>query len=324
MEKVDTLSLQYYFMNDRNKEKIANNIKSRLHYNYNEDKQLVYYTGKCKLYGFYYNTRTYCLTITLQHKQIKDKTYLQIQEEAEKFIRNYFNINTNLEGLNRIDYKNDILINEETELNIIKNIFEKATDSILKNYNKEINESEGFYKVRYRSKGSSSAEIVFYDKGKEMLKLLKENRVQEDEANRYKHLFRTEVRIKNKRLNYEKRSYGQDKVLLNYYNEEQARNFYNYYIKKILGTERFYRIDIAKKIINESKKLKNKMKEKLTELLLNVNKKGYTEAMENYNKGTFRTYKKKIEALGINILTFNEKVNGNETVEYIENFGLMK
>lgn len=137
--------------------------------------------------------------------------------------------------------------------------------------------------------------------------------------NRYEGVMRVEVRLRNRKLNYEKYSNGVAKELQNYYNEETQQEFFRKHIEPIFGTSRFYRIDVAKRIVCESN-LTDKWKSKLCNLLEDINKNGYSKGTETYNNTTLRNYKKKLDELGINCLTFDEHFKQ----ESMDNFTLIE
>ena len=227
-----------------------------------------------------------------------------------------------MKNLNRIDYKNDYTYSTEEQFLIIKNILEKTTNKLYKSYEKKVEKGNKFYKVKYTSSGSGYVEIIFYDKWNEMLERVRRGEITIEEARKYKNKFRTEVRIKNQKLNYEKYSKGISKDIINYYNRETAKMYMNNYTEKIVGKEQFYRIDIATKIIQRAKELKQNMKKKLCKLLSLINKKGFTYAKEKYkNRATFFTHIKRIKKLGINVLTYDKQIEG-KTIEQenMENF----
>lgn len=332
MQEVDTLSFGCLLTDNENKEQIIENIKAKTKKITEKDKKgniNCYYVGGCNKYSFWFNEQYSCLLITLQHMVLANKTDVEIIEEITKAVTTYFGITAKqlkIQKLNRIDYKRDYKIKNEEELEIIKFLLEKAVDKVSKNYIKEVSNKDGFYKAKYTSNGSGFVEITFYDKGAEMLKLAEKGKTTLVVANKYKGTFRTEIRIKNKRLNYEKYKNGTSKDIYNYYNALVAKMYFDNYITKILGKERFYRIDIAIELIQKAKTLKNSMKDKLCDLLKKINKEGFTKARDSYkNKKTFSEYLKRIRQLGINFLTFGKKLNGKKvTAESIDNFGVMR
>lgn len=325
-DKVDTLS--FLILLDKVIDKsIIEKIKSKLKKQYNDIDNEYYYTGNYKKYSFYYKTRFNSLIITLKHNLVIGKTDTQITEETKNNISNYFKISTNeieIEKLNRIDYKKDYIIKEPEEKLIIQNIFSKTINKIGKNYNKNITNEE-FYKIKYSSNKSGYIEIIGYDKSEEIKVANKKRKEPKSEIDKYKGVFRIELRVKNKRLNYEKYRYGVEKDIANYYDSIMAGIFFKKYIHKILGTQRFYRIDVAIKKVEQAEELKESMKNKLIKLLEDVNRNGYTATMESYsNKKTFKDHINRLEKLQINVLTFDTVINNkNIHNESMDNFGLL-
>jgi len=340
MENVDTLSFGCLLTENEHKEQIIQQIKNKLKLVHTEEESCCY-VGKYenKGYNFWFNDEYCCLIVTLEHKNIMAKTYKQIQKETSEDLNVYFeleNAQIKIEKLNRIDFKNDFKYKNKQELKIIKYIIKTATDKISKNYKKQISEKDGFYKFKYSSEGSGYIEIVGYDKGKEMKKQYKKNKATKKEnkeeikkeIKKYKNTFRTEIRIKNGRLNYEKYKDGTSKDISNYYNVLVAKTYFDYYVTKILGKEKFYRIDKAIELIKQANELKNNMKEKLCNLIKDINENGYTKAKERYGekrRKTFTAHLKKLAQLGINALTYATYIDGKKIEqESMENFGVMK
>lgn len=179
---------------------------------------------------------------------------------------------------------------------------------------------------------SNNLELCIYDKGKETRERALTGKANKDEELFYKDVIRTEVKVKNGKLNSNKsqdKNNNKGKIrtkdLENYYNYEALGLYYTKTIIKIFGTEPFYRLDIALDKIQKNSQLKDSMKFKLCTLLKLINEKGYTRAkqvwIDTFSISTFNSHIKKIKTLGINILTFNTELNG-EVIAYekIPNF----
>ena len=156
-------------------------------------------------------------------------------------------------------------------------------------------------------------EYAFYDKSEEIRIKVARGKADESEIKRYKNIFRSEIRIKNGRLNSNKfENSFMTKELQTYYNEEMSGQLYDKYIKDILGTKDFYRIDVAVAIVQESK-FTPKKRQALEDLLLLVNKLGYTPAesiwIQQHSKATLYNHIHALEDLGINILTFDVTID---------------
>lgn len=118
------------------------------------------------------------------------------------------------------------------------------------------------------------------------------------------------------------------KDLYTYYNRAMTQELYEKQIEKIFGKEDFYRKDEAQYLIRINPMLKQSMKAKLVELIELVNEMGYTKASEEwserYSLNTFNNHKKKLELLGINILTYDKKIKGTEILsKKVSNFALL-
>lgn len=178
---------------------------------------------------------------------------------------------------------------------------------------------------------SNYMEMTLYDKTKEIEQKIANGDLPASEIKKYINIFRTEIKIRNGKLNANiNKGIFDDKDLCLYYNEETTDDLYSRYTQKVFGTNDFYRIDIALKEIRKSVDIKRKeTKDKICQLLRLVNKKGYTAAKEiwenKYSCNTFRNHVKKIEKLGINILTFDKVIDKEPvTIEKIKNFTLLK
>lgn len=186
-----------------------------------------------------------------------------------------------------------------------------------------------------KEKASSNyLEITIYDKCKETLKKFFKGKAILEDVEKYKNVIRTELKIKNGRLNIDKHNESMKnesikKDLQTYYNSKKVQELYDDNVGKIFGAEDFYRIDEALQMIRKSKKLTKQMKSKLCKLLKLINKYGYTKArkewLKEYSVKTFNSHLKKIESVGINVLTFDKVINGvNVNEKTISNFTLLK
>ena len=304
----------------------------------------IYWKGKYGSYFFTYNETWNSLTIMLEHKAIKNYTSEQILENTKNVVMQYFKLEQdeiNKIVLTRIDIKTDYRYKNEEELKIIKNIIEKAKSKLLTYIKITIQNDENGYTVKYIAKGTEEKndkdkkgsryiEVTIYDKEKETENRVKERKATEEEIGHYKNIIRIELKIKNGKLNSNKyEDKKESKNLQTYYNDYMTTDYFEKYISKIFGKNRFYRIDVAIDKINNIETLKAKKKQKLCRLLKLINKVGYTEAerlwTNKYCKATFYAEVTLIEKQGINILTFDKKIKGKDTkVKCIRNFALMK
>ncbi len=174
MHNVDTIALsmncrQYItdtkLIDWKNTSRINKKIKSKLYLksvdknirkdSVNSDKNVKkYWYGKYKDYSFVYNERWNYLMITVPHFLVEQYTQYQIINNVQNIIMEYFNFKQqeiNKIQLNRIDIHNDFKFQDNEELEIIKNILNKASDNFY-TYKKQLlkNDSEGYILV-YKS-----------------------------------------------------------------------------------------------------------------------------------------------------------------------------
>lgn len=177
---------------------------------------------------------------------------------------------------------------------------------------------------------SNYIEITLYNKTKEIERKIANGEIPESALKKFINIFRTELKVKNGKLNSNKqKQLFNNKDLAAYYNRDTTARLYSKTIYRIFGTNDFYRIDIAEKKIKKAVGIRDKTKNNLCRLIRLVNQKGYTEAKKiwtkKYCEATFRNQVKKIENLGINILTFDNKIDSQYVnVPKIRNFTLLE
>lgn len=277
------------------------------------------FTGKYGDYSLnycHYKYRDDYILVILKHNAVKNKSKDKLYENTLILLES-IGIDTELleveNKLNRIDYKHDF----ECEYKPIE-----EHQAIMSIYSKSRNSYNGVYK-EYLKKGtgikykpsSSYTEIIIYDKEqerKDKLKKKKKTSHIELELKEYKNVFRTELRLKSKRLYYNKKhTLKMDKTLDNYYNEEVADECFKRYVEPIFYEEPFYRIDYALIAIQSDRRLNEKEAEKLCKLVININQNGFTATKDNYNycDDTFEKHIKLLRSIGINPLTFDEDID---------------
>lgn len=188
---------------------------------------------------------------------------------------------------------------------------------------------------QHKEKSSNYLEVTIYNKTKEIEERIATGKASKKELIKYKNVLRIEIKVKNGKLNSNKsqdqlkgKKNVRNKSLETYYNFKALDTYYSNTAKKIFGTEIYYRIDVAIKKINTSETLSTAMKEKLCTLIMLINSEGYTDAKQiwinTFSISTFNNHIKKIRSLGINEITFDEKIN-NEKIPYetIPNFSLI-
>ena len=177
--------------------------------------------------------------------------------------------------------------------------------------------------------GGTYIEIAFYDKGEETKFRVSVGKATNGELKKYTNIFRSEVRVKNGRLNsnvFQNKNLSKD--LSTYYNETATAELYHKYIKSILGENDFYRIDIAITVINNSSYTASK-KAKLVQFISEINRDGYSLAEKKFlakrSKATWYSYIHAVENLGLNIITFDAVIDGKIMIQKkICNFGQLK
>ncbi len=234
--------------------------------------------------------------------------------------------------INRIEYKNDYQLKVADEKFVAMDIFRISADN-----SKSLQKGEWKYSNRtnctYESDKNNHVSITCYFKEYERLK---DGDIKGSE--KYKNILRTEVKVKNAHLNYQRRNNHRDKTLANYFKTDVAQEYFQNYIEPIFYTEPFYRLDIALNIISQygeddedeekNKKkehLKNFQKARLSAFLTRINEVGITAVKAEHDVETFKNYIKKIRELGINPLCFSPIINGKPiSIEKMENFTLFE
>lgn len=346
MKNIDTLEIQLVIQGNR--DFIDNKIKRRLFPN-----DCTRY-GK---YGFYQNThpflgysfkyiqRGWYLIVTVEHSEmIGVETAEELQEKVIYVVTNYFDIprsaivearvvidkkgkrkrqlkKLDLVEINRIEYKTDYKLECNDEEIAVQDIIRIAPD----NFNVY---SKGLYK--YKSKGSERINCTYIkDKNKKYKKdymaftvYFKEYERLEagdaEGAKKFQGIVRTEIKVKNARLNYERKN--RDKTLKNYFKEDMAHHYFKN-LEKIFYTENYYRLDVACLKIKANEGLPEFKKKRLCAFITRINEVGITDIQEEYDPQTFRNYIKDIRNMGINPLCYSKNINGKEiSIKQMLNF----
>ena len=292
--------------------------------NYRKLKQITYCAGYPPVsvfynYTYHYINVTIDPSIVLEHNPVA-ADYEAIQQYCDVFIRDVLQVWSTFVkevSLNRIDFNIDYKIKNEEEREIIYFLMRICRDDLYKvvrlSYKSAItyNPNEGWIEIITYDKEMQERQNYSY----EDLIVLNEDDLE------YVGIFRTEVRIKNAKLNYNKTaSLGLEKCLSNYLCEDMKKFYWEKYAEKVWFTEDFYRLDKAIEIVKKSN-LKDNMKKKLCTLLRKINKYGYSQARSSYKcKDTFKNHINAIRHLNINPLTFEKTFK----LEKMENFAKYK
>lgn len=327
---IDSLTMQVklsYFGNKKLKNDIYTgniNLEKRLfdrgkfHYGF--------FFGKIDIYGIFFDSFHAYIFVNLHPSELlkrmpTEKDVITIEKNVINLATNELKVQANeieLLNLNRIDYNADFRVKNEEERKIIYELMKEASDR----FNNVLKISTDT-SIRYKSK-KGYIEFIVYDKEHEVIEKNYFKGTEEEFIKKYKNVIRTEIRIKNRKLNYNKNTLHIDKILVNYLNKKMANYYFDNYVSKIFFKETFYRIDVAVAKIKSDKTLSVKMKEKLSSLLILINSLGFTKAKTKYSSKyslvTFRDHIKRIRKLGINPLTFSSKFN----IEQLKNFSLRK
>ena len=309
--------------NPKTKTKIHFTGKNALYFYYKGfdifNKKKYPFTGD---YGYYsldychYKYRDEYVLVTLKHNAIKNKSKDELYEDSLELLES-IGIDSKLleteKKLNRIDYKHDFEFENKplAEYQALMCILKKSRNSFNGVSKEKLKEGIG---IKYKPL-SSYAEVIVYDKEqerKDRLKTKKKTSQIELELKEYKNVFRTELRLKNKRLYYNtNHTLKVDKTLDNYYNEEISDECFRRYVEPIFYTEPFYRLDYAILAIQSDRRLTEKEAEKLCQLVTDINKKGFTRAKAeyNYSDDTFEKHIKLLRSIDINPLTFDEDID---------------
>lgn len=276
------------------------------------------FTGKYGNYALnycHYKYRDDYVLIDLNHNAIKNKGTYEIYNDILRLLEsigidiNFLEIN---HKLNRIDYKYDFECEYKpiAEKQAIMCICSKTRNTFYGVSKENLKKGIG---IKYKPT-SSYTEIIVYDKGQERRdKLKRHNSSQPElEIKEYENVFRTELRLKSKRLYYnQKYTLKIPKTLNNYYNENVADECFLKYVEPIFYLEPFYRIDYAILSIQTDRRLTEKEAQKLCKLVTDINEKGYTRAKNEYDycDDTFEKHIKLLRSIGINPLTFDKNIN---------------
>lgn len=306
-------------------------------------------TDICKstLYSFYYSLDTGYLTVILPNKSIVGKNENMIKRDIKQVLSKHFKIPDkyletvdNFIVLTRIDYKRDYYYRNLQEFSLIRQIINIAPDTIMREYyhKKVEKDDDQEYRVTYKSKTNRTAEFVLYNKDMEQLSKYHLKKIDDQQLDSYKNVFRSEVRLFNDKLNTEKnKPNGKAKTITNYKRLSSAVEYFNQYSKQAFFNRPFYRIDVAKDEVNNNIPTQN-MRYKLCHLLELINENGYTKAKEIYkpklvldgkeikviddgkpkDDTNFKRHISKLLALGVNPLTFNTTWLGDNETTYTE------
>lgn len=346
---IDTLDVQLSLRGE-----VRENIKSKLSLSPTEEGA---YEGSPAYlpYSFFYRCRGFYLIVTVEHEaMIGIETVEKLQEEVIKVVTDFFHITTedivkykvvktpttkarvrcdtgktivrkigkssihqDLVEINRIEYKNDFRLKVDEEKLVIMDILR-----ILADRSNKCEKGKWIYSNRinctYSSDRNNYVSITCYFKEYERLE-----KGDTTGATRYKNIFRTEVKVKNKHLNYQKKH--RDKTLARYFNIKVAQEYFQKYIEPIFYTEPFYRLDVAIDKITNAENLKEFQKVRLSAFITRINGVGITKAKDEHDIDTVTEYINRLRELHINPLCFSPIIDGTTIgIEKLDNFTLFE
>ena len=358
---VDTMTMQVnltYNGNNKMLEEVRQSKRTYLErstYNRGKKRAHLCYIGGIAPFSLVYNASCSYICITFNPKLVIGRYPINSDvDNIEQAVKDFLMDKLNLPSyyvkditLNRIDYNIDYRISCEEERQIIYDLMKITSE----NFGKVV-KTLYISAITYNPK-NGYVELIVYDKEMERKLAIKYDDyiLCNDVGDNFKGIFRTEVRIKNRKLNYYKYSekWGLSKELDNYLSEDMKEYFFRQIAEKIWFAEPFFRIDVALDLIRNNADLKDNMKRKLCNVLKSIRRNGYTRTRNSYANmkriddiqkaiktglpskyierlktqklcpsdfATFNNYIKKIRELGINPLTFNRYYK----LEKIENF----
>ena len=254
------------------------------------------------------------LILTRRWKSLKNNTYNQKKKRI--YLGTARKTLDKIE-IDRIEYKNDYRLTVDDEALAVIDIFRISSEK-----SKKLIKVESKYSNRtncsYESNNNDYVTITSYFKEYE-----RKEKGYEEGTKIYQNILRTEVKVKNKHLNYQKKY--RPKTLRNYFTFEMAEKYFKEYVEPIYFKEKFYRLDVAILEIYKKDTLKDFEKDRLSAFLTRINETGITEVKNNYDEKTFKDYTRKIRKLGINPLCFSSVIDNKPiSIEKMENFTLFE
>lgn len=219
-------------------------------------------------------------------------------------------------SIKRIDYTRNIDLNIMSDLdadivNKYIQLFSRAdTPTRCKvpyhKIKKDRKQKEGSYVVE-----NKSVTFICYNKEKERM-----DKQKDDEIDYAKNILRLEIQCKNPRIRQiTYKNKWDTNFLYHFLDYKISYETLQKYYKASIGEGDYYSLNKARKLINETSKIKHKdKKQKLIEVLNLINtKKSVADARKEYgNINTFNRYLKELQKLGINPVTIPRSWNITE------------
>lgn len=211
-------------------------------------------------------------------------------------------------SVNRLDFHIDVFEQDDIKFKIFMKLLIKHCDNFL--YCK----SKGKYatSMHLSTKNSGSRNINIYDKYEEQ----KAKNVTGAELEKWKNCIRIELQYKKMYFKNQYKKYGVLPILDNYWNFDSYKSMYlNVYDKYLYWPSRYYKLSVAKNIVNSSD-LSFTLKKNINKFLSVVNITGMEDITKYYNRNTIDKFSQiLVKELGVCPITLND----NEKYESLEN-----
>lgn len=160
---------------------------------------------------------------------------------------------------------------------------------------------------------SKSAAINFYDKEQERIDNQLKYNISDDDILKSRNVLRIEIQCNKSKTDYMNYKHEfKTKEIFHYLDLDLSKDMILYYFKKCIREGNYYKLDKAKKLIDENKDLTTRAKNALKDTLDLINKcRSIYKARENFNgtKETFNNHLKQLDKLNINPVTIPERWN---------------
>ena len=291
------LSLEYIYIDMNHLKKIG--VKWRN----NKEKTIIFFRYNGIAFRYYHKFGTLSLK-TNTHKILK-KNEITISDKVE-FIRivnsvanEIFNTKNVLYYFKiiRVDYYVDITVEELREIYII---LLKQHKSFYK-FMIEKNEYDSSKYLRSSGKG-----LNLYDKQQETED--KKDPLIDWDYKLYRGVIRLEVQLYRSKLKYEEKEHYVERTIDTYWNEKAMIKYYFQFLERYFYEGNYCHLDIAKDKIQNSSNRKD-TKEKLITFIKKIVDDGIDSLKDSYCYNVIDRYTKKLNAIGVNLITIDDKYN---------------
>ncbi len=255
----------------------------------------------------------YILLITNAHSILnKNNICVSDLKEFERRIKAILN-DIILDGnysisVNRIDFYSDVFVQDDYTFKLYMKLLQKHRNNFM--YCK----SKALYKTskHISTGGAGSKNFNLYDKYEER----KNKGITGEEPEKWKNCIRIELQYKKMYFKNQYKKYGVLPILDNYWNFDSYKSMYlNVYDKYLYWPSRYYKLSVAKNIVNSSD-LSFTLKKNINKFLSVVNITGMEDIIKYYNRNTIDKFSQiLVKELGVCPITLND----NEKYESLEN-----